>query len=58
MNDGYGLRWREAAGSEQRLVVKEKFFKTDRARSKFADRLSDKDGFIEVLAWCDPVTVH
>lgn len=56
MNE-YGVRWREWSRGGQ-LVTKERFFKTDTARSKFATKTSEKDAFHEFLAWSDPKVVH
>jgi hypothetical protein len=56
MND-YGLRWREFTGRDARLTTKEKWFKSAEARQRFAGKVSEKGGFHEFLAWCDPKVV-
>jgi hypothetical protein len=48
----YGLRWREADRSGH-LVTREKFFRTDEARSKFADLVAESSRFICFVAWCE-----
>lgn len=59
MDGEYGIRWREFVGRSGQLVTKEKFFRDSVARDKFVDKLTDKDGFVEILAWCEPRnTIH
>lgn len=52
----YGVRWRQAAGRGGNIATKEKFFKTEEQREKFANKLEEQDGFIEFLAWSQPRT--
>lgn len=54
MEDGYGLRWLQVTGRHGNVVTKEKFFKTEAARARFAEKLEEKDGFIELLAFSQP----
>jgi len=56
----YGLRWREfGKRSSAGLLTREKYFKTPEARGLYAERLIDRDGFVEFLEWTDPkATVH
>ncbi len=48
----YGIRWMEFNKKDQ-AVTKEKFFKTEAARKKFADKLVEKDNFWQILAYCN-----
>jgi hypothetical protein len=49
----YGLRWREfnKKGEQQ---FKERWFKSNNARSNFLNRIEERDGFWQVVAFCDP----
>ncbi len=49
----YGLRWTETDRND-RIVTKEKEFKTEKQREKFIAKLEEKDNFIEVVAYSDP----
>lgn len=49
----YGLRWKETDRND-RVVTKEKDFRTERERAKFIAKLEEKDNFIEVVAYSDP----
>lgn len=51
--EDYGVRWVETDKND-RLVKKEKFFKTEKLRDKFAAELEAKDNFVEIDAWTDP----
>lgn len=53
MNE-YGLRWQEWRLRTNELVTKERFFKTDAARAKFADAVSERDNFHGFVAWSEP----
>ena len=48
----FGLRWQEF-DRKDRLVSKEKFFETDKAREQFVDRLQKKDNFHGIVAMCN-----
>ena len=48
----YALRWSEAKQNGD-IVVKQKEFETERARTKFADRLEAKPRFLAIQAWSD-----
>jgi hypothetical protein len=52
----WGVRWREFAGREGRLVVKEKFFKTELMRDKFVEKVQEKDNFYEIDSYYNPNT--
>lgn len=52
---GWGVRWAEF-GRDDRVVNKEKIFKTEKAREAFAEKVSQKDNFKEFLAWSEPQT--
>lgn len=49
----YGLRWR-SWGRNGRMQTHEKFFVSDAARARFAAKLSERESFIEFVAWSDP----
>lgn len=51
--NAWGIRWAEF-GKGDRTVTKEKFFKTEKERDTFADKVEKKDNFSEFLAWSDP----
>ena len=51
----WGLRWKEWNAKGQ-LVTKEKFFATDEARTKFIEKLEQKDNFHMVESFSDPRT--
>lgn len=46
----YGIRWSEFNRRDE-LVCKEKFFKSDEARNRFADKLEGKDNFNAIEAY-------
>lgn len=46
----FGVEWREF-NKQDRLVTKEKFFKTQKAMEKFIDKLGEKDNFYEIVAY-------
>lgn len=48
----WGLRWTEF-GRDDRIVTKEKLFKTEEARLKYISKLEEKDNFYEILAYSD-----
>jgi hypothetical protein len=48
----FGVRWQEF-GKNDRIVNKEKFFKTEKQREAFCDKLEQKDNFKEFTAWSD-----
>jgi len=50
MEKTYGVRWSEF-DRQNRLSHKEKFFKSDKARIAFCDKLEEKDNFNEFTAW-------
>ncbi len=45
----YGIRWIEF-NRQDRMVTKEKFFSTEKARNNFAKKLEAKDNFYQVGA--------
>ena len=54
----YGLCWRSLARSG-RTQTRRKFFVSDAARARFAAKVSERDSFIEFVAWSDPThTLH
>jgi len=53
MENDYGLRWQEFDKND-RLITKDKFFKSDEARRKFAEKLETKGNFNTIIAWSDP----
>jgi hypothetical protein len=54
-SEGYGLRWFEFDKSN-RKIQKEKYFKLEKDRDKFVDKLVEKDNFAEMGAFSDPKT--
>lgn len=48
----YGIRWVETNKKDQ-MVMKQKFFATEKARDKFADRVEQKDNFIRFESRCN-----
>lgn len=46
----YGVRWSEFNKSD-RITMKEKFFKTEKARAAFCEKLESKDNFYRFEAW-------
>lgn len=50
----YGIRWQELKGREGRVTTKEREFKTDAARAKFAEKISEGDNFYGIVAYSDP----
>jgi hypothetical protein len=59
MNDDmYGIRWMEFNKRGNECVTKERFFKTDKARGKFLETIEERDGFYEIVSYCDPVVTH
>jgi len=52
----YGLKWR--SWEKGILVTKERWFKSDEERRKFAERESDKNAFVEWVVWYDNERVH
>lgn len=49
----YGVRWREFDKNDK-LKTKEKFFKTEKARDKFIDKIENSDNFYEIVATTIP----
>ena len=47
----YGVRYQVFAGKDQRLVTKEKFFATEKALTKFVEKLEETDGFYQVCGY-------
>ncbi len=52
-NNDYGVKWTEF-DKRDRLVTKEKFFKTKKAYDKFIEKLEDKDNFYEIIGTREP----
>ena len=50
----YGVKWQEWNKNDQ-LVMKEKFFKCANARTKYCQRLEEKDNFNNYVAWVNPI---
>ena len=46
----FGIRWQEFNRRDE-LVMKEKIFKTDKAREKFVEKLEEKDNFYQIDSW-------
>ena len=46
----YGIEWREFDRND-RLVMKDKFFKTRKAMDKFIEKLEQKDNFYEIVGY-------
>ncbi len=51
MNHEYGVSWLEFTGKDERLTEKQKFFKTEKARAKFVEKLEQKDKFYQIQAY-------
>jgi len=51
----WGLRWSEFDRND-RIKTKQKFFKDEKARKKFIDKLEKKDNFKGVESYSDPKT--
>jgi hypothetical protein len=49
----YGVRWQEFNRQDQ-LVMKEKWFETEKTRESFITKLEAKDNFYEIYALSDP----
>ena len=49
----YGVRWKEVDKGD-RIVIKERFFPSERSREEFVKRLMEKESFVETVAWSDP----
>lgn len=49
----WGIQWSEF-GRDGRIKNNEKFFKTQKARDSFADKIEKHDSFNTFLAWSDP----
>lgn len=47
----FGVMYQVFAGKEQRLVTKEKFFKTEAALQKFVAKLEESDGFYQICGY-------
>ena len=47
----YGIRWQEFNKKDQ-LVMKEKYFETEKALNKFIEKLIHKDNFHSIYAIC------
>ena len=52
----YAVRWQEFDRND-RVVTKEREFKTAKAREAFIIKLEEKDSFFQILAYSDPDTV-
>ena len=50
-NKMYGIRWQEFNKKDQ-LVMKEKYFETEKALNKFIEKLMQKDNFHSIYATC------
>jgi len=50
-NKMYGIRWQEFNKKDQ-LVMKEKYFETEKALNKFIEKLIQKDNFHSIYATC------
>ena len=50
-NKMYGIRWQEFNKKDQ-LVMKEKYFETEKALNKFIEKLMQKDNFHSIYAIC------
>jgi thymidylate synthase len=50
--EAFSVKWRECDDRE-RIVVKQKRFKTDQLREKFIAALTEKQNFREIIAWSD-----
>jgi len=50
-NKMYGIRWQEFNKKDQ-LVMKEKYFETEKALNKFIEKLIQKDNFHSIYAIC------
>jgi hypothetical protein len=48
----YGIRWQEF-GKNDRVVTKEKIFKTEKAMSAFIEKLEQKDNFYRIDAYLE-----
>jgi len=46
----YGIRWQEFNKKDQ-LVMKEKYFETEKALNKFIEKLTQKDNFHSIYAF-------
>lgn len=46
----FGLRWNEF-NRQDRVVTKEKWFNTEKAREKYAEKLEQKDNFYGIVAY-------
>jgi hypothetical protein len=51
--DPYGVRWKEF-NKQNRIVTKEQFFPSEKARESFANNLEKRESFKEFDAWTDP----
>lgn len=49
-NGDFGVRWQEF-GRNDRPVTKQKFFKTEKAREAFCEKVEQKDNFWRFVAW-------
>lgn len=48
----YEVAWQEI-NSKYQIVTKRKGFKTETAREKFVERLTEKDSFYQILGYAD-----
>lgn len=47
----YGVRWQEFDRND-RIVTKEKVFRSNEALDKFIDKIVEKDNFYQIVAHC------
>lgn len=52
-SNDWGIEWTEF-NNRDRLVGKKKFFKTEKDRTRFIDKLEKKNNFNQVMAYSDP----
>lgn len=47
----YGIRYTVSVGREMRIITKEKFFASAKARDKFIAKLEATGNFVEIIAY-------
>jgi hypothetical protein len=52
----FGIRW-TYFDRNSRTVTKERFFRTERARDRFADKVMAEDNFFRIEAFCDSASL-
>jgi len=47
----HGVRWSEISKKDFCFEIKQKFFRTEKLRAKFVEKLHEKDNFVEIIGY-------